>query len=149
MKSQIWVPIASTGLAGVLLLAGLQHADSEAYLFPNLLAGVLVIVGLLMLLTEGFQTSEDVKPSGFNFEVFIKIVPALLIFVAYLLLAEMLGFFATSFLAFVAIGTLYSPEDSVFRAIGLCVISALVFFTVLYVVFVLLLKVQLPAGLLM
>lgn len=137
-------------LAGCgLYLAGSGHEFADAYVFPNLLAIVMAVLGVIMAFTTDIdpETKKSVAIMAVPWD---RLWPVLLIFLVYMWVAEYLGFFVSSFLAFVAIGTIYAPSIGWLWPPKLrCVPIALLFLSLLYGLFVVLLKVQLPSGLLL
>ena len=139
-----------TALGALLVAAGLLYASmapdqARGYEFPSIVAVVMMALGgLLFVLSFRRHTaalSADEEPIAWG-----RIWPAVSVFVAFVLLAGRLGFFTTSFLAFMAIAIVYSPAGAGVRQIATTALVGAGFMAVLYVVFVILLNVQLPAG---
>ena len=100
-------------------------------------------LALLALAPKRPVTTPDEEPIPWG-----GIWPLLLILVGFLLLMQWLGFFTTSFIAFFLITLIYSPQRlSVRGAMRSAAIAAL-FLGVLYLIFVTLLRVQVPQGIL-
>lgn len=140
-----------TAVGALLVASGLAMASFmpkvSGYEFPQMTALVAVfIAGILLLLAlvpkhPVTATDEEAIPWG-------GIWPMLLILVGFLLVMGWLGFFATSFIAFFLITLIYSPHRlSVRGALKGAVIAGL-FLGVLYLIFVTLLRVQVPQGIL-
>lgn len=138
-----------TVIVTLLVTAGLAFfsfsPDGNGYLFPQIIAGSMVFIALLMLALAFIPskpiTTIDEEPIPWG-----KIFPTLLILVGFLVVAESLGFFATSFIAFYSIVLIYTPERLKRRQFIKSAAISLGFISVLYLIFVLLLNVQIPHG---
>jgi energy-converting hydrogenase Eha subunit G len=131
-------------ISGLLLYAGTGHDFANAYVFPNLMAVVMIIISVVMLITAG-----SVRISGEAPVLSVpwaKLWPAFAVFVIYMMIAPRLGFFLSSFIAFTALGIIYSRQERLAPAIRNCVPIGLAFLAALYGLFVMLLQVQLPRG---
>lgn len=135
-------------LLGVLLFwAASGAANAQAYVFPKLLAAVMVILGIAMAVSEwGAKAARKAAALDIPWG---KLWPVLMIFVIYMVAAQPLGFYFASWLAFAAIGIVYSPAESNLDSAKRCVPISLAFLLVLYAVFVVLLQVQMPKGVVM
>lgn len=129
-------------------LAVVSFLPSEpGYEFPKIVAMVLVSIAALQVILALIPrkpitaANEESIPWG-------SVFPVLLILGGFLLIAEWLGFFISSFITFSLIVMIYTPERwSWRRVIQGCAIAA-IFMGVLYAVFVTLLGVQIPEGIL-
>lgn len=132
-------------LLGVLLVwAASGAANPQAYLFPKLLAVLMIVLGVAMVIADwGVRGIPGASALAIPWG---KLWPALLIFVLYMVAAQPLGFYLASWLTFAAIGITYSPRESTTANAKRCVPIAFAFLAVLYGVFVLLLQVQMPKG---
>lgn len=133
--------------AGLMYFFGTGHEYSEAYVFPNLLAIVMVVLASIMAITADIDPKTQ-KSLAISSVPWIKLWPAFLVIIVYMLIAEYVGFFVSSFLVFVLLGNMYSQRVDVPFLINRCVPIAFVFLSLLYGLFVLLLKVQMPDGIL-
>lgn len=140
-----------TAVGALLVAAGLAvisfMPNMPGYEFPQMAAVAAVvfafILTLLALVPRQPVTAIDEEPIPWG-----GIWPLLLILFGFLLLMRWLGFFSTSFLAFFLITQIYSPQRITCRgAIRGAAIAAL-FLGVLYLIFVTLLRVQVPGGIL-
>ena len=136
--------LASVVLGILLYWAATGASNSQAYLFPRILALAMIVIGVAMALAEWAPTPLARKDSGAI--PLATLWPALVVFVLYMLAAPRIGFYLSSALAFVALGVVYSPAESTARAATRCVPVSLAFLAVLYAVFALLLRVQMPRG---
>lgn len=128
----------------LLLFAGSGHEYKDAYVFPNLMAVVMIVFSVVMMITAD---SERISGEAPVLSVpWVKLWPAFAVFIVYMLVAQPLGFFSSSFIAFAGIGIIYSRQERLVPAVRNCVPIGLAFLAVLYALFVLLLQVQLPRG---
>lgn len=143
MRSERIIGVAGVLMAGLLYWAGTGHDFPDAYQFPNMVAVVMAVFGLVMLvLTWTPYADRSAKVETISWR---RLWPALLILVLYMGTAEHLGFMTSAFLTFASIGLVYAaplPGANAKR----CLPVALAFITALYVIFVVLLQVQLPKG---
>lgn len=151
-NAHLWVAIGATALSVVLLLAGLLPGQ-PGYRFPNLVAVILLVLGVLMVLNEpvaqrvrriaGIVELSEIQPVPWK-----ELAPAFVMLVAYLGLAEVVGFYVMSALTFLVMGTWYGASRRVGVTARTCMPVSMSFVAVLYAVFMLLLNVQTPRGLL-
>ncbi len=141
--SKLLIPAGMFALALLLLFAGLSGSNQEAFLFPNVVAAIMVVIAVLTVVNYFKNNStEKSKPIPW-----LVILPALLIFILYLTFAELIGFYVSSFIAFTAIVMIYMPgRFEISRSLKIALVG-LLFMAALYSLFTLLLKVQLPRGL--
>lgn len=122
------------------------YSGRPGYEFPQMIAlGMIALSGTLTVLSlkpDKRAVPEAVEPLGMA-----VIWPTLLVMVGYAFLAPRLGFFISSFLAFALIALLYSPDRLSFRRVATVMMVSGLFITILYVLFVTLLRVQMPRGL--
>ncbi|WP_048307558.1 tripartite tricarboxylate transporter TctB family protein [Halomonas sp. PR-M31] len=140
-----------TVIATLLFAIGLAVVsflpDVSGYKFPQMIALSIVAIAAIMVLLALIpkkpltKVDEESIPWG-------SIWPLLLILVGFLVIMERLGFFVTSFIAFFLIVMIYSPQRLGWRGAIKSGVIAAIFMAVLYLVFVSLLSVQTPQGLL-
>jgi hypothetical protein len=149
MNSQRKHRLTAVGtLAGMAGLATASFMPNiPGYEFPQITAMVAVVIAaalvLLALVPKVPATTADEEPIPWG-----GIWPLVLILVGFLLFMEWLGFFATSFIAFFLIAMIYSPQRISLRGAMRGAAIAALFLGVLYLVFVTLLRVQVPPGIL-
>lgn len=120
-------------------LPGYEFSQMTA-LAAAVLAAVLAFLALAPK-RPATPADEDVIPWG-------VVWPLLLMLLAFLLVMRWLGFFTTSFITFLLIALVYSPQRlSVQRVIRTTAVAVL-FMGGLYLIFVMLLRVQVPDGIL-
>lgn len=122
--------------------AGYGHENSEAYLFPLIIATMMMILSALSLLRELFDLCiEDFQEFPFK-----RQLPVILVMVAGVSLVEVLGIFSTTFIVLLSVSYWYSPiEDQKKRLIRSLMFSA-GFSVAMYLLFSVMLNVQLPRG---
>lgn len=151
MKSALATALGALGLGILLTIAGLRGPQPDAYQFPILIGGAMVLLGLFMvgevLLRYRAEVVAAVEARSLPIG---RLWPAAAVMLGYLLLIERLGFYSSAFLAFLALTTIYArraPFDM--RALLQRMLYGLLFIGVLYVLFALVLRAQLPRGILL
>lgn len=139
-------PIAVLVISAILYAAS-ATGEGGGYEFPTLIALVMCVfaAGMLAHALGPGRRAKDERPGTVPWGA---IVPGLALFVAYLFVMQWVGFFVTSFLVFLAIAVLYAPGKQTLAGVGRTAGVSAVFTVALYAVFVLLLQVQFPQGLL-
>lgn len=140
--SKYMVPAGMLAVAIALCIAGFSGSNQEAFLFPNVVAVIMVIIAAFTVLNsrkpDQKQTTQSIP--------WMLVMPAIIIFIAYLALAETVGFYSSSFIAFVVLVSIYMPGTLNLKRVARIVMTGLIFMGGLYCLFSLLLKVQLPRG---
>lgn len=143
MNTNRVIAVAALCIALGLYVLGYFVDNEEAYLFPRLIS-IGMAVFAVALLVGSFSPAtvvESVAPVPW-----LTIVPALAVFLAYVSLAEEVGFYATAFCAFFVLISIYAPERGSVRGwLNRFAVTCL-FIGAMYCVFALLLKVQTPQG---
>ncbi len=143
--------IPAVALLGLGLWVGFTSftvEDPQPYLFPQLIAVTLVLLGTMALVRA--LRGANRTGVGFTQDQVIKVSPAAVLMLATVFIAlPVLGFYAGSALGFFAMFSIYDPEPHTSPKVWLkrIVITA-GFMSLVYVVFNLLLQVQTPRGLL-
>lgn len=138
------VALLVTLVAGLLFKVSYFHDNLEAYLFPAVVAGAMLCLSLLSLAREAFDLCvDDFQP--FPIE---RQWPVILIMVGGVLLIETLGMYSTTFLVLLLVTFWYSPPDELRRRAVQSVAMAVGFSVAMYVLFSILLNVQVPRGVL-
>lgn len=140
-----------TAVVTLLVVLGMAAVsfmpNVSGYEFPQITAMVAVVIAailvLLALTPKKPVTTPDEEPIPWG-----GIWPLLLILVGFLLLMQWLGFFTTSFIAFFLITLIYSPQKVSVRGVIRSAAIAALFLGVMYLIFVTLLRVQVPQGIL-
>ena len=140
--SKLMVPVGMLACAIILCIAGFSGSNQEAFLFPNVVSVIMVIIaGFAVFNSRNTSQKEKSNPVPW-----MLIMPAVVIFIAYLALAETVGFYICSFVAFVTLVSIYMPESLNLKRFVRIFITGLIFMAGLYCLFSLLLKVQVPRG---
>ena len=146
MNNNLIASIAALMVSVVLYVVS-AGGEGGGYEFPALIG--LVMCGLAAgMLAYELGPGRRSKGEASGRIPWGSVLPGLVLFVAYLFLIERLGFFVTSFLVFLVIAALYAPGPQSPNRIARTAGIAGVFTATLYTVFVLLLQVQFPQGLL-
>lgn len=120
--------------------------DAETYLFPRIIAVALALLSIILLISSlgtGKQNVEE-NSQAINFR---DIWPGLLIGLLFLLLLETLGFYMSSFLAFLSILLLYGKRKAMdIEAMTFKIIVSLAFMIILFLLFWSGLHVRTPTG---
>jgi Tripartite tricarboxylate transporter TctB family len=138
--------LACIALGGFLYWAALGSDHPLAYLFPRVLALIMVALGAGMLaleLSSKRQAREAVKADI----RWARLWPGIVMLILYMAIAQSGGFYVSSWLAFVALAIWYAPGEQKLVAVRRCVPISLAFMAVLYLLFWTLLRVQVPRGL--
>jgi len=138
------ISITCIAFGGLLYWAALGSDTPKAYFFPQMLALMMAALGAAMLAMD-FRSSG--KPqAAWPATQWYKIWPGMLILAVFMAIAEQVGFYVSSWLAFTSIGVLYAPAGDRLATAKRCVPISIAFLAVLYLVFWMLLRVQLPHG---
>lgn len=146
MTIERWVSLGGIALAIGLYVLAVLPENQEAYVFPQLVTLVMCVIGVCQLVT-GWRKPREKQGAGPLVE-WTKLMPIFAILLLFILGAELVGFYTSSFLMFAAIGILYSPKRRSMVAARRCVPVSVGFIAVLYAVFAVLLRVQMPEGVL-
>lgn len=143
-------------LAPNLLIAGgsifvtwlsFTQEPASAYLFPRLVSSLMTILALWSLVRAALGVSR--AGEGVDLATALNLAPGLtLIFVYVFWAAKTLGFYTASSLAFLLLFTIYDPTPVTrIRGWALRIVITAAFMAVMYALFTLVLKVQVPRGL--
>ncbi len=130
--------VLAFAFALVATLASFAGDDPAAYAFPRLVA-VLMLVFCGVNLARRALTGFGGEPA-LTWTLIRKIAPGVAVFVVYLLVAQELGFYLAALLAFFAMSFLYSAHR---RPGSIGIVTGAVI-AVLYLIFSVVLKVQVP-----
>ena len=141
--NRLLVPTGMLLTAIVLLLAGFLADNSEAFLFPNVVAAAMLILAVLTLVNINKASDKEKTAKTIPW---LSILPALVIFILYLAALEIIGFYLASFIAFTVIALGYHPDGISLKNTSKIMLIGFIFMAALYCLFTLLLRVQLPRG---
>ncbi len=142
--SRVTAAVAIGVGVGIYLLA-VAGGDSEAYLFPKLTGLAMVAFAAMLLIEQIYRPDTQEETANIPWRT---IIPALVIFAAYVYVAEDLGFYVSSFIVFFLITSIYAPELRSLAGWIKRLAVSLAFIGAIYAIFGLLLKVQTPKGIL-
>jgi hypothetical protein len=146
VKADRYVGIGAVAL-GVALYA--MAGESEAYLFPRLIALAIGLLGLAVLGSALATAQAGSASASASARGWASVLPALAILVAYRWAMEIVGFYTAAFAVFLTIVWVYAPEPVTLRLAARRVVVSAVFVGTIYAIFALLLRVQTPRGLLL
>lgn len=130
--------------AGLMFRASYFQDNSEAYLFPMIVASTILVLSLVSLIREAF----DLCVEDFQAFPFARQLPAILMMIAAVALVEVLGMYTSAFLALAMVSIWYSPEENNQRRLVRSLAFSAGFTAFVYLLFSLMLNVQLPRGIL-
>lgn len=142
-----WLTSVGCALAGVALYwSTLGAAQPRAYLFPRVLAATMIALGVLLTL-RAWRVRPRAAGSA-TATAWMQLWPGLLGIALYLALARTLGFYVSAWLFFTLLAMAYTPRGRFHALAWRAAPIAAAFVALLYVVFALILQVQLPSGVL-
>jgi hypothetical protein len=131
-------------IAGAMFQASYGQENSEVYLFPMIVSATMLGFSLMSLIRETFDLCVD----DFQPFPFARLVPALVMMAGGVALIETLGMYASAFLVLCLVSFWYSPQENSKRRLVQTLVFATGFTAFMYLLFSLLLNVQVPRGLL-
>jgi len=135
--------IVCIALGGFLYWAALGSDYPLAYFFPQMLGLAMVMLGMAMFVME---LGKNRKRQTARIDIpWARLWPGILVLLVYMVVAQSVGFYVSSWFAFASIGILYARGRGLATA-KRCVPISVAFLAVLYVVFWTLLRVQMPRG---
>ena len=137
------IAIACVVVGGLLYWAALGSDMPQAYLFPQMLALAMIALGIAMAISA---FAKSAPPAPWAHIPWFRILPGMAVLAVFLGILQTVGFYVSSWLAFSTIGILYArPGERIATAKRVVPVS-IAFLAVLYLVFWMLLQVQLPRG---
>lgn len=136
-----------TALAAVVTWISFTQEPAAAYLFPRLISVFMLVLAIWSLARAVLGVSR--VGSGLTLETALNLAPGVALILIYVFwAAKTLGFYTASTAAFLLLFTIYDPTPvtNLRGWIKRIVITA-AFMAVIYALFTLLLKVQIPRGL--
>lgn len=141
---RFFVALTVAAIAALVFQVSYFQDNAEAYLFPSIIAAVMLALSLLSLARETFDLCvDDYQPFPF-----VRQLPVLALMAATVYLVEVLGTYASAFLGLLAVAWWYSGETNATRRAVRSLAFAVGFIGFMYLLFSVLLNVQLPRGLL-
>lgn len=129
---------------GALLLVAASFSPSdepEAYLFPRLSSALMLMLTLVNLIRIFMNRQPHTQTAPLPLALLKTTAPALAAIIVFLTAAETLGFYIAATLLFAFIAWFYAPR----RSLPQTALFTFLFIAALYLLFSVLLKVQLPA----
>lgn len=133
-------------LAGTVAYLSFTREPADAFLFPRLIAVVMLVLAAWNFLRAARGLSR--VGSGISMVTAKAIIPGIIVLVVYVFYAaKFFGFYLSSLIVFFILFSLYDPAShkDVRSWVKRIVVSVL-FMLVIYALFTLLLKVQTPRG---
>lgn len=120
--------------------------DPRAVAFPRT---IIIIMGILsaLLVVQGLLVRERRKDEGGVSYPWLRFLVLFAMIVGYLAVSEILGFYLSAFLFFVAVTFVLGRADLSLKKAALRVAGSVAFTGVLYLLFQVVLEVQTPRGL--
>jgi hypothetical protein len=158
--------IALAGLIVALLLLSLGtdvEYGEQAYFFPNLITYFLCTFALMLLISEGELPSLFKSSASFlwrwlfgivgegnpgRWPAIVQLIPMFIILFCYLYFADIIGLYICSLIAFFLIITIYTPVRPRSTSLIKNGVISLIFISVIYLIFSVLLQLQTPNALL-
>ena len=141
---RFFVALIVASVSGVIFYASYFQENKEAYLFPAVIASTMLLLSLISLAREAFDLCvDDYQPFPFT-----RQLPAIAMMIAAVSLVETLGMYTTSFLTLGLVAYWYSPQEDGRKRFTASLLFAGGFSLFMYLLFSLMLNVQLPRGIL-
>ncbi len=144
LNRRFFVALLVAMVAGLIFRVSYFQENSEAYLFPAIIAVAMLALSLISLARETFDLCVD----DFQAFAFGRQLPAIVMMIAAVALVEILGMYVCAFLVLTMVSLWYSPEEDNKRRLIRSLAFSAGFTAFMYVLFSLLLNVQLPRGIL-
>ena len=144
LNRRLFVALLVALVAGLIFRASYFQEGSEAYLFPSIVSMGMLGLALLSL----FREAVDLCVDDFQAFPFVRQVPAIVMMAGGVALVEVLGVYASAFLVLFLVSYWYSPQEDGRRRLIQSVAFAVGFSAFMYLLFSVMLNVQLPRGLL-
>ncbi len=139
--------IFSLTAAIVFAVACFWDADPEVYLFPRILAVLMLALGLTQLIHAVKERAKPSQKPDAGAIAWPALLPGLAVTVVFVLSIERIGFYTGSFLAFLCIVLVYGKRKwNDYKALSYKAMIGLLFMLVLYGLFWKLLYVRTPEG---
>lgn len=137
-----------TAFAVFLTIASFWTDDATAYLFPQILSVCMLTLCLMQLMKVAKQQAPAAQE---KLSIWMRLLHGngkfFIIIITIIGLAETLGFYVSAFLGYLAIALLGSKKSLTLKTTLLIIIIAGATCLTLYLLFTVLLKVQVPHGL--
>lgn len=129
-------------IGAVLFNISFFQENKEAYLFPSIIASTILFFSLTSLFRETFSLcADDFEPTPI-----IRLIPIMIIMVATVFTVEHVGMYTTSFIALFLISAWYSPQEPFSKRLVSSLLLSVGFILFMYLLFTVMLNVQVPRG---
>lgn len=133
-------------VALVFTLLSFYNTDAETYLFPRIIAVALLSLSIILLISNWVAKSETDDNAG-GHRYFRDLLPGLVIGLLFTMALETVGFYTSSFFAFLALLSVYGKRRALDpKALVKKLVISLAFMMVLYLLFWVGLHVRTPTG---
>jgi len=137
------VALLVTAVCGLMFKVSYFQQNQAAYLFPIIVSSLTLAFSITSLIREYFDLCVD----DFKAFPFFEQLPGIVITIVGVSLIELIGMYSSSFLVLVAITTFYSTKGALVNRFIKSAVFSFLFLLVMYLIFNVLLNVQLPRGL--
>lgn len=142
-QKDFWTSLIIIGF-GIFLFSQIHSEENIHEVFPKIVCGSMIAVGLLQLLSAlRVKTSESVN----TFKISLLEIVFIIVLIATITLIDILGFYVSAMLCSVTLLLLLFRQRTI-KVVLSSVLYSAVLLGVVYVVFTIGLKIKLPAGLL-
>ena len=143
INRRLFVALLVAVIAGLIFRASYFQESSEAYLFPSIVAIAMLGLALLSL----FREAVDLCMDDFQAFPFVRQLPVIVMMAGGVFLVEVLGMYTSAFLVLFLVSYWYSPQEEGRRRLIQSVAFSMGFAGFMYLLFTVMLNVQLPRGL--
>ena len=131
-----------TLIALLLFKLSFFQENKEAYLFPSIITSVVLFFSLTSLFRETFSLCvDDFEPTPV-----LRLIPALILMVITVFSLEFVGMYTTSAITLFLIGAWYSPQEPISKRLLSSLMLTAGFIIFMYLLFSVMLGVQVPRG---
>jgi len=122
----------------MLAYASFSGKQSEAYLFPKIITSVMIILSSLSLVIYFFEKTKKITEVNIS-----KLSIYLISLILFIFFGEILGFYFLTIILFLTVCYFYSEQKN-FKIIIYNILITSLFMLFIYLLFSILLKVQVP-----
>ncbi len=146
LNKELCASIIGLVVATIFTLASFYNTDPEVYLFPRIIALMLLLLAAIQMLSA-LKSLSDTKSNKQITIVWKGLMPGLVITIIYVLVLETIGFYVSAFIAFFLTVSVYGEREAMDKnAIILKFGIGSVLVCILYFLFWSLLNVRTPTG---
>ncbi len=144
LTRRFYVALLVLLLVGYVFKVSYFQENSEAYLFPSIVAGLMLVLSVISFVREAFDLCiDDFKPIPFISQIY-----AVAVMILGVAVAEWLGMYITVFCVLLLISYWYSNQRIKSKRMVNSVLFSAGFIGLIYVLFSVMLNLQLPKGIL-